>query len=177
MTDIPILNLFAEIKSLGHERLQELCNQFVQTPIAREFAISELFIAESDGKLTLIPSFSLTHSLQDREAIYLPTDQLLYFIVDNGITDEQLRLNLKHRIQGARQTVGPDVYRRFAANRGEKLPLFLTCKNPACGNLMQTQLTAYRCETSEWNLEPILCPRCHQIYRCDGSDLHFGPNE
>lgn len=40
---------------------------------------------------------------------------------------------------------------------------------------MQTQYTAYACETKRFDREEIKCPKCHQIFTTDGSELHFEP--
>ncbi len=174
---MPVLKVFPEIKALGKHRLQELCDAFRVTYVAREFAITKLNVQTIDGDLSLDFMCELTHTFKLDEEYYFPMDELLYFIADHGIEDEAKRESVKSRIQLARQKVGPDTYRRFTLKPGPKLPLFLTCKNSTCQNLMQTQLTAYRCERVEMEyIEPIACPRCGQESQFTDKDFHFGPN-
>lgn len=174
---LPVFNVFPEIKHLGEQRLQQLCDRFGESYVGREFAISQLEVADENGELQLTFECHLTHEIKAGEDYHFPMDELLRFIADNGIADESKRETGKQRIQSARQKGGPDVYRRFKLNPGPKLPLFLTCKNPTCGNVMKTQLTAYRCERQEWEyIEPITCPRCNRESQFTDQALHFGPN-
>lgn len=139
MTRLPILQLFPEIERLGQPRLQEICNRWLQTPIAKEFAVTELLV-EDDGQLWLSFQCKMTHRIQSGEEYYFPMDELLTFIVDQGVAESEQE-SAKARIRNARKN-GPDVYRKFRINPGPKLPLFVTC--PHCGNVLQTQFLAYR---------------------------------
>jgi hypothetical protein len=175
---MPVLNEFPEIKALGERRLQELCDDFRSTYVAKEFAIVKLFVQTIEGDLSLDFTCELTHEFKPGEEYYFPMDELLRFIADHGIDNETERESTKARIQSARQRGGPEVYRRFRLNPGPRLPLFLTCKNPDCQNVMQTQLRAYRCERVEMEyIEPITCPHCKQESQFTDKDLHFGLDE
>jgi hypothetical protein len=175
---MPVLNTFPAIKQLGEQRLQELCDEFRSGYVARAFAISRLDLRTTGGELSLDFACELTHAVKPNEAYCFPMDELLRFIADNGIADESKREDTKARIRNARERGGPEVYRQFRINPGPKLPLFLTCKTPTCGNMMMTQLTAYRCERQEWDsIDPITCPRCQQTHTYTDADLHFGPNQ
>jgi len=102
-------------------------------------------------------------------------DELLLYVAEHGVTDPSERETLKGRIVNARRRGGPDLYRRLLLRPGPKLPLFVTCKH--CGNVMVTNMTAYRVKRIRFEPEEIGCPRCGQSFVTDGSDFHFGPNE
>jgi predicted RNA-binding Zn-ribbon protein involved in translation (DUF1610 family) len=166
---LEIFNVFPEIARLGKRALQDLCDSWLSTAIAREFAVSSLSV---DDDLSLYPQFQFTHKIKPGEAYHFPMDRLLFFIADNGIVDVAERETVKRRIIAAREA-GPDVFTKLKINPGPKRPLFLTCPN--CGNVMQTQYTAYRCEQIRFDREEIECPRCHRPFPTDGSELHFEP--
>jgi hypothetical protein len=172
----PVFDVYTEFKRLGQNKLQELCDSWVSSPLAREFAVSKLTVETVSGRLCLSPQMKMTHTVRNGEAYYFPTDELLLYVADKTIDDLAERDAVKARVVANRQRCGPDVYRRFILQPGPKLPIFITCKNPNCRNVIVTQLTAYRCEQQEWDLEPIECPRCKQSFKYDGSDFHFGPN-
>lgn len=175
--DWPIFDAYPEFKRLGQDKLQALCDRWMCSPIAREFAVSKVTVELANGRLCFSPEMKMTHAVENGEAYYFPTDELLFYVAGNAIDDSAERDLVKSRIVANRQRCGPEVYRRFILRPGPKLPIFITCKNPDCRNVMITQLTAYRCERQEWDLEPIECLRCHQSFKYDGSDFHFGPNE
>lgn len=69
------------------------------------------------------------------------------------------------------------MFRRFKIKLGQKEPLFLTCKNSDCNNIMMTQFRAYRAERGLWGPSLEECPRCKETHNYGQNDLHFGPNE
>ena len=168
---LAVIEAFPEIQRLGQATIQRLCDAWIMTPLAREFAVSKLVV---DDKLRLTFQFQVTHKVQDGEALYFPTDELLLYIVDNGFSGDVERDTVKRRIVAARERGGPDVFRRLKVQAGPKLPQFLTCKK--CGNVMQTQVTAFRSEKSRFEPEEIECPRCHHVFTIDGRELHFEPD-
>ena len=172
-----VLNVFAAIKGLGERRLQELCDNFRSGYLAREFAISRLEVRTVKGQLSLEFAAEVTHSVKARDEYFFPTDELLGYIVDQGIADDAERKQTKAQIKAARERNGPNACRRFVIPTGPKFPLFIRCKKLACGNLMLTDLTAYRCERIEsWRVDPMTCARCKQTRSYSGADLHFGPS-
>jgi hypothetical protein len=173
---LPIFELFPEIKQLGAEKLQSLCNAWLPTPVAKEFALTMLQVVTVDDKLSLAFDFGLTHDVQDGESYYFPTDELLLFIADNAGLTPAVKAELVRKIIAGRRAGGPDVYRRFVIHPGPKLPLFITCKNSECLNVMQTQFTAYRNEkTTDMEPEEIECPRCRHKFTLSAGDFHFEP--
>ena len=172
-----VLEVFPEIRALGEARLQQICNEWLETPIAKEFAVSSVNVRTKHSKLRLTFRCDVTHKVQDREEYWFPMDKLLFYIADRGVQSEVDRKRVKARIVSARQRGGPEVYQRFVVNLGPELPLFLTCKNPECRNLMMTQFRGRKCERAIWGPSPVKCPRCQGEYEYDQDDLHFGPNQ
>jgi hypothetical protein len=168
---VNVFHSFPEIAAIGRAALQALCDTWKQTPIAREFAVTELTVTEA---LDLDFVCQMNHQVQNGEAYYFPMDELLFFIAEHGEFDLIDRERLRARIVRAREA-GPDVFRRFRVRLGERLPLFVTC--PGCHNTMQTQLSAHRNETIEMYKEVLHCIRGHQPFQITGSDFHFGPND
>jgi predicted RNA-binding Zn-ribbon protein involved in translation (DUF1610 family) len=167
---LAIFDTFPEIKRLGKSAVQRLCDAWLATPLAREFAVSTLTV---DDNLLLSFECQLTHRFQDGEAYYFPVDRLLHYIADNGVSDSAEREKVERRIASAREQGGPDVFRRFKIHTGPKLPLFVTCEN--CGNVMQTQWSAYRCEKVRIENGEVECTKCGHVFPIDGSELHFEP--
>ena len=149
--------------------MQRLCDEWLRTAIAKELAVTRLHVTED---CLLSPEFKFTHEVQDHEEVLFPVDSLLFFIVDRAIEPASIREKVKAAITAARERA-PDVYRKFKVNLGPKRSLFLTCKNPACRNLMMTQFMAYGCESSVWGPSEVQCSRCKQVYEYDQNDLHF----
>ena len=172
-----VFEAFPDIKALGKERLQALCDEWLGKPTAKEFAVAELFVMEEHGKLTMSFRVEVTHKLKDREEYHFPMDSLLNYIADHGIESEADREQVKADIVSKRQEVGSDVYQRFLTDLGPELAVFLTCKNPSCQDLMMTQFKGRKCETVTWGPEQVECPCCHEIYEYDQDDMHFGSNE
>ncbi|MGV3608929.1 MAG: hypothetical protein ACO1RA_21170 [Planctomycetaceae bacterium] len=171
---VRVFEVFPEFKALGAAKLQSLCDKWRVTPLAREFAVASLTVDVIDGSFLLSFVLELNHNFSGGDEYHFPMDELLFYVADNGVADRGQRESLKKRIKTVRRAA-PDVYRRFILQPGPKLPLFVTCKN--CGNLMQTNMEAYRVEQIRFEPESIVCPRCKQSFVSDGSDFHFGPNE
>jgi hypothetical protein len=172
---LEVFEAFPEIAELGESRINELCQAFLQTPVAKEFAVSALRAFENNGSLLMTFSVDLPHAIRDGENYFFPIDQLLRYIADQGV-DPEKRSRLKDRISNIRKHY-PNVFRRFKINPGPKLPLFLSCKNALCGCVMMTQFRAYRSERGQWGPSSVECPRCHSLYEYDQNDLHFEPSE
>jgi uncharacterized protein YbaR (Trm112 family) len=167
-----IFEVFPEIKAIGQNILQQLCTEWLKTAVAQEFGVSDLKVVEVDGKLALYPSFCMTHNLQEKEEIYLPTERLLYYIADHGIQDNVVKTKVKSLI-AVKTKKHPNVYRKFIVNLGEKKPLFLTCKTLGCGNIMQTQYEAYKSQTLTIKNGRFTCPRCKQTHSIEDGDLWY----
>jgi|GEM_PF-5988534 len=166
---LKVLQVFPEIEALGKAAIQRICDDWLQTPLAKEFAVSMLEVDEVDQRLLLSFQCKLTHTIRRGEEYYFPMDELLTFIVEKGVADNERDL-AKERIQNARQR-SPDVYRKFRIDSGPKLPLFITCKH--CDKVLQTQFFAYRNEVISFEPEEIECPACNKIFTIDGTELHF----
>ena len=56
---------------------------------------------------------------------------------------------------------------------GPSLPLFIKCKNPACGNIMQMPLTARTNQKIPWENASAMCSRCGTDFSLDEKDFFF----
>jgi len=174
--DLSILDTFPELTALGRDRVQELSNQWVLTPKAKEFAVTEVFIAAKGAKLVLGFSVTVSHDYSEGEDYFFPMDDLLGFIIKHGIASEEQRGTLQTRLRQARLRGGRDVFQRFRiANVGPKLALFLECKNPECKRPLRTQYRKHERDViREWKAT-VDCPRCGKTYDYNQKDVHFRP--
>lgn len=170
-----VLQAFPELEQLGQAKLQRLSDDWIATAIAREFAVSALEVHEEANKLLLPFEAQVTYRVQNHDDYYFPMDELLTFIAEHGIANLEMKDAAKARIRRARQDGGPDVFRRFKVYMGPKLPLFVTCQNAACGEVLQTPFSAYRAEKLQFDAEEIECPACRTSFVIDGDALHFEP--
>jgi hypothetical protein len=173
---IDIFNHFTETKSLGAARLQSICDNWLTTSIAKEFAIESIKVVEVESKIEFIFATNFTHTVEDREEYFFPMDELLLYIADHAVGSDDQKAAFKKAIVAKRRAGGPDVYRRFMVNLGPKLPLFLVCKNPQCAFPMMTQFCAHKCETFKWGPVEVECVRCHARHHYDQGDLQFRPD-
>lgn len=169
---IRVLPSFQPLAQLGQVRLQQMANEWLQTPVAKECGVSAIRIAED-----LALSFSLTveHALEDAEEIHFPFDNLLMFMAENGLSDAP-QLEVKETIRVLRRRVGPRVYQRYRIDMramGPKMPLFLNCKTEGCNNSMQTQFLAYGNERIRGGPFIVECPNCKTEHEYLEDDLHF----
>lgn len=102
-TGLSVFVGFPEIELLGQAAIQQLCDSWLSTVIAKEFAVSSLEVTDN---LSLLPQFQFTHTIENREAYQFPVDRLLFFIADNGVADAAERETLKARITAARRAGG-----------------------------------------------------------------------
>jgi hypothetical protein len=118
--DWPVFDDYPEFKRLGQDTLQELCDRWISSPLAREFAVSKVAVESVNGRLGFSPVMKMTHAVENGEAYYFPTDELLFYVADNGIDDPSERDAVKAKVVANRKRYGPDVYRRFVLKPGPK---------------------------------------------------------
>lgn len=84
MVCIVILRLFPELAAIGDEQLQVYCDEWLQRPIAKQYAVAQITI---DADLLLQINLELHVPVQQGEQILLPSDELLGYIVDRHFHD------------------------------------------------------------------------------------------
>lgn len=108
------LEPFPEVVALGRSRLQVLCDEWVETPIARECAIRGVVINEAATGFSDVQVLA-THQVQDQEDFHFPADNLLRYIIEQTFHEPKAS-ELKIRLMALRQKVGPIVFQRYRAN-------------------------------------------------------------
>jgi hypothetical protein len=93
---INILCLIPELAAIGREKLQVYCNEWLQRPIASEFAITHLIVG-SDLMLTVNIDDTRARFIDGR--VFIPIDELLSYIIDQHFSDTIVRrgLQMKYR--------------------------------------------------------------------------------
>jgi len=162
-----VFRCYPEICALGQRRLQELCDEWVSTPVAKEFMVGAVRVG---ADLRIKCDVAVSHSVENGEIFHFPVDDLLRFVTINGLEGAELRAKVLGEISARRKTAGPRAYQRF---RLKAQPLFVTCKNPTCDNVMQHNVPV----GSRMTNLPVRaqCPRCEQIYEYHEQDFRLEP--
>ena len=155
---IAVFDDFPEITAIGRDALQEHCNEWLKTSIARQSRINVLTIGQTGSKL-IIADVGIENppDIQAGEILHFPLDYLLNYLIERiAPPDEQDRL--KNLVAMKRFGGGPAVYQQFKVS--PRKPLGIKCKNPECGALLKTQLMGYAGQPLMSDIEPLICPRC-----------------
>ena len=150
------LEPFPEVRSLGRNRIQGLCDEWCNGPQAKEFGVSAIQV---DGEcLGLSPVFLVDAKGFDKgETLHFPFDRVLGFIIDQGCPEPQWAA-LKERLRALRQKVGPYLFQRYKVNR-QAFTMALRC--PACSHLLLTDIRVFEGQPVQWTgNEECTCPRC-----------------
>lgn len=158
-----LLRCFSQLSELGKDRLQELCDGWLTTPMAREASVTMVLVGDD---LSFDFATTFFHSFHGNETYHFPADDLLHYLAENGVEDAK-RAELVSDIAAKRKAGGVEVYQRFDV-RTETL--YLTCKTPGCGNIMQDKLPrgARPSFTGE-------CPRCGSAHKYCRDDYRKEP--
>jgi hypothetical protein len=159
---------FPEIKGLDVQTLQELCDRWVVTPVAKECGVDQLRVSRSPKGIKLDFGIFIGGGYDSFEAVHFPFDNLLDFIIDTAIPEEN-RDDLRARLRLLRQKLGPNVWQRYTLT--DKKPLFLRCKNAECRHLMMTQFSLFPGQKLIWEGDTVACPRCSQTFAYVTKDL------
>ena len=147
---------FPEITAIGRDVLQEHCNEWLKTSIARQSRINLLTIDRAGSKLVIADVGILNPpDIQAGEILHFPLDYLLNYLIERiAPPDQQNRL--KNLVAMKRFGGGPAVYQQFKVS--PRKPLGIKCKNPECGALLKTQLMGYAGQPLMSDIEPLICP-------------------
>jgi hypothetical protein len=166
---IDILRLFPELAVIGPIQLQTYCHEWLRRPIAREFGFTQLLI---DNQLLIYAAIDPTRAGFIGEKAYLPIDELLGYIIDRHFTDHDERRRLHAAVRDTRnrrRDYGPD----YGVNIGRLGTLCLTCKNPTCHAIMETDQIACELDRITYGPINIECLTCGQTHPYDGRDFHL----
>jgi hypothetical protein len=166
-TPLNILSLYPELTAIGREQMQLYCDEWVQRPIAKQFGIAQVV---ADDSLRLYISVVSIARFLDGHQIVLPIDELVDFVIDRHDFEPGARQALHKRVRETRDT-WPELNPQYDVATSRIGRLHLTCKNPACGVLIET--SHFAAEDDQINCPPcdLTCPACNQSHVYDGSDL------
>jgi len=150
------LSPFPELRSLGKQRIQELCDLWLDRPEAKEFGLAGVQV--TDDVLNLHPKFEVYPTGYDKgEPIFFPFDRVIKFIIEHGCKPEDQH-TLKNRLAALRAKVGPNLFQRFNVNV-QAYTIALRC--PACNHGIKTQWRVF--EGQEFRVPEdagATCPAC-----------------
>jgi len=174
---LKVLDAFPELQQLGAARLQNLSTDWVRTPKAREFAVTSVTVEDRPEGMWLNFVVEFTHDVKEGETYHFPMDDLLFFFAERGIESGVVQQKVKANIIAKRKHVGHSVFQHFETKFGPAFPLFIKCKNPACGNIMRTQWTAAKNQKIRWKDASGTCTRCGTTFSLQDDDFFFMEDE
>lgn len=165
--NVDILLLLPDVATIGQAKLQVFCDQWLRRPLAHEYGISQLAVG-GDLKLTVNLDPSRAEFVGDR--VFFPVDELLGYIIDEQFQDADKRRQLHDQVRELKQR-WHQLGRDYEATVGRVGNLYLTCKNPVCGAMLETTLRATEGQVIEGPPCEVTCPACGHTNTYDGSDL------
>jgi hypothetical protein len=163
-----------ELTAIGREALQERCNEWLKTSIARQSRTKVLTIAQVGSKLVILNlAMECPPDIQGGEILFFPLDHLLNYLIEHIVPPDQQE-RLKAIVAMKRLNGGLTAYQQFAV--APKMPLGLKCKNPGCGELLQTQLMGYHGQPFITDIEPAICPKCGVTSSYEAKDFFVIPH-
>jgi hypothetical protein len=168
---LDLFGLFPEIVAIGQPQLQLYYNEWAKRPIARQHSVAQVFV---DQQLVLHFHMDVDCGIRPGVHTFIPTDQLLVYIVERHFPEPDYRRELCARIQDVRLRWGEVGY-GYEVTISRKGRFYLTCKNPACHAELEsahvgTERQAVSCPPTQ-----LTCPQCGASFIGDGSDLHLRP--
>lgn len=165
---------FPELTAIGQEALQEHCNAWLKTSIARQSRVKTLTIGRNGAKLLIADvGMEAPPDIQGGENLFFPLDYLLNYLIER-IAPPHRQDELKTIVTIKRFNGGPAVYQQFKVAPRKRLGV--TCKNPACGEKLYTQLMGYEGRPFLTDIEPLPCPRCGVISSYEAKDFFVIPD-
>lgn len=175
MAGIRAFDDFPEIQALGHACIGQLCVDWLRTPVAKECSVDSVSVSEnydpSDTYMALEYVINIEHDRSlplDEQRYRFPLENLLAFLIDHAVPEEK-RGELKKRMPLLRQR-DPKAYDEFKTAVPQRL--YTQCKNAACGELLETNLTLRPGKTIERvACLPITCQKCGQTFSVSPTDF------
>jgi TIR domain len=165
---------FPELTAIGREALQEHCNEWLKTSIARQSRTKEVAIAQVGPKLVIGNiAMECAPDIQPGETLHFPLDYLLNYLIERIVPpDRQARLMAIVALK--RFNAGPAAYQQFKV--APRMPLGVKCKNAECGEVLLTQLKGYHGQPFITDIEPVTCPKCGEISSFEAKDFFVLPD-
>ena len=164
-----VFNGFPHIQALGQAEIQRLCDEWIKNPVPKECGVARVEVGDEASGYALNPQIAFTHAVQPGEAVHFPLDNLLFFLIDHAVPEEQ-RENYRQLVR-LKRAQAPMAFQRFKTNLPPRKPLFLRCKNPKCADLMMTQFEVLPGQKVLGTFDPITCVRCGKTHQYFPGDL------
>ena len=173
-TGLDVFGDFPEITAIGQAALQEHCDEWLKSSIARQCHVKTVTIGRTSRRLIIADvGLEAPPDVQPGEIMHFPLDYLLSFLIDRIVPGEQ-RNRLKAIMAKKRFNAGPGAYQQFKI--APKKRLGVKCKNPACRLTLITQVMGYRGQPFMAEIEPVTCPRCGVRSSYEAKDFFVIPD-
>jgi hypothetical protein len=156
-----LLSDFPELQALGQNAVQELCDEWVRTPAARECSVERVMIGDEGNGLDMLNlviriEFAPESGFQEPKEIEIPfpVDNLLTYLIEHAIPIER-QAELKNRVAVKRRNA-PHVYRRYKTAKPKRL--YICCKS--CRHILKTQYSLLPQQKMGGTFDPFTCPDC-----------------
>lgn len=105
----PMIADHPDIVALGQQRLQQLCNEWLKTPDAKECAIKSIKISpDCQVAIEIDISVATLHN----QMFTFPADRVLNWIIDQSFTGDEVA-RLKQAVVDRRRMMGPVKYQKL----------------------------------------------------------------
>lgn len=158
-----------DVATIGQAKLQVYCDQWLQRPLARGYGIAQLSV---DCELLLTVNVNPSHAAFVDNRVFFPVDELLGYIIDEQFQDADKRRQLHDQVRDLRQR-WDELGREYEVTVGRVGNLYLTCKNPGCGALLETTLQAAEGQVIKGPPCDVTCPVCGHTDTYSGNDLNL----
>ena len=151
---------FPEVMALGHDRLQQFCDEWCKMPVAREFSVSRVLISEDCRCFD--PNIRLDAANYDKgDIVHFPFDRLMEYVITRGFPANERQV-LRDRLLLMRQSVGVELYQRFETTV-DAYTLATCC--PHCHRVILTQLRIFATEPLPLReTERVTCFNCNHEF-------------
>ena len=105
------IEAFPPIQALGRRRLQQLCSEWIQSPVARECGVGFVVI-NADASDIFDVGLRAPKGQKKGEVMHFPADHLMRFIIDREFSGET-QVRLHQHLVDLRSKVGVELFQRF----------------------------------------------------------------
>lgn len=112
-----LFSAYPEIRELGRDRLQAICDEWIITPVARETGVIEVGITK---ELAFTFRAGIGSAPKADEVYHFPADDLLRFIAENSVAPKEKNALLA-RIVAIRRKLGVEFCQRFLLTSPDNL--------------------------------------------------------